>query len=101
MKNSSSKALPKGIKQVGNCFWVWTKVNGKRMKKSCGTDLSLAKLVLAEIKKQKAVAKVADDVAGLENLKQKKCQTTFAEAAEMYMAERPNLKASTLRGYHE
>ena len=94
------KAKNNLYKRDGN-WYVACVVNGTRHRKRVGPDKAKAEAVLAEIKKQKAVNQVTGEIAVIDNLFKKKIRKTFAEVAESYMAERPHLKSSTLRGYNE
>lgn len=87
-------------KRDGN-WYINVMVNGKRHRKCIGPDKSRAEAVLSEIKKQRALCHATGEMSGLETLFKRKVRKTFAEVAESYMAERPHLKPSTLRGYNE
>lgn len=95
-----------GLYKRGSSWYILAKVkqpNGtwKQIRKSFGTDKRAAELALAELKKQRVVARVNNDWSGLEQLTAPKSQKTFAEVAAEYMAERAHNKASTLRQYNE
>ncbi len=90
-----------GIWKRGSNWYISVKVNGRRRTKSFGKDRKAAELALAEILKHRAVAHASDDWSGLIAFTRPKTRKTFAEVAEDYLAERANLKYSTLRGYRE
>ncbi len=90
-----------GIWKRGNNWYISVKVNGRRRTKSFGKDRKAAELALAEVLKHRAVAHASNDWSGLIEFTRPKTRKTFAEVAEDYLAERANLKYSTLRGYRE
>lgn len=81
---------------------VLYRLNGVKhdIRKIVGPDRKQAALLLSELKRQIAEAKVLNTPwAGLDELKKAKKQKTFQEAAADYMAERQHYKASTLASY--
>ena len=77
-----------GIYKLGDAYYIRIKVNGVRIRKSFGPNRKEAELALAEIRAQRALARVRNDYSGLEHLLMPKCTTTFAEAAQSYMEQR-------------
>src|SRR6185437_683866 len=89
-----------GLYKRGGSWYIRVKINGVRHRKSFGTDRDAAKLALAEIKREQALARVRNDYAGLDALLSPKCTKTFREAAAEYIAERSaTLKPSSKLAY--
>lgn len=91
--------LKNGLYKRGSSWCIDIEVNGKRYRKSFGSDKKAAELVLAEIRKQRAVGNAADDWSGIEKFTTPQKSKTFAEAAEDYLSERQHFKPSTLDKY--
>jgi len=98
---TSEGKLKNGVYRRGSSYYIQVKVNGTRHRKSFGPDRKKAELVLAEIKKQRAFARVTDDWSGVDKVFKKSVSKTFAEAAADYLAERQHYKPSTLSKYDE
>ncbi len=92
-------AVKNGLYKRGRSWYVHVKVNGTNVRKSFGSDKRAAELALAEVRKQRAVARASDDWSGLEKLLQPKEQKTFREAAQSYLAEK-EFKPSTQDSYN-
>lgn len=96
-----SSKLKDGLYKRGSSWYINCMINGVRHRKSIGPDKARAKAVLAELKSLRAQQRATGEMSGLEAMFRKKERKTFAEVADAYIAERPHLKASTLRGYKE
>ncbi len=93
--------LRNGIYRRGNSFYINVKANGERFRKSFGSDKRAAELALAEIRKQRAVARASDDWSGLEQVTKPASTIMFREVAETYTAERRHHKASSIATYND
>lgn len=100
-RTSKTSQVKEGLYKRGNTWCIRCMVNGALVRKAIGPDKVAAEAVLAEMKKQRALSKLTGSSAGLDSLFKKKQSKTFAEMAQVYLDERPTLKASTLRGYTE
>lgn len=94
-------AIKNGLYKRGNSWYICIKANGKQIRKSFGQDKTAAELALAELRKQRVIARATDDWSGLQKLTEPKKLMTFSEAAEQYLAERMHNKASTIATYTE
>ncbi|MBX9877614.1 MAG: site-specific integrase [Candidatus Obscuribacterales bacterium] len=100
-ENKSNEKVNNGLYKRGNNWCIRIMINGILHRKSIGPEKAKAKAVLAELKSQRALFRVTGDMSGLEEFFKIRERKTFAEVAEAYIAERPHLKPSTLRGYRE
>lgn len=89
----------------GNSWYVAITINGEVIRRSAGPDRAIAEVILAELRKQAAIAKaVGQGWPGLEELKQNmtKAKITFAEVAEDYFErEKAAWKKSTVYTYRD
>lgn len=90
-----------GLVKRGNNWHVNIQINGQRFRKAAGPDKRTAALILAELQAQAALGRVARDWSGLDQFTTEKKVKLFSDAAASYLAERVNLKPSTIRGYGE
>ncbi len=97
----NKQTVKDGLYKRGNSWYVRCMIDGKLYRKSCGPNKAYAQAILAELKKQRALFRVTGEMSGLESMFKKRERKLFKEAAEDYLAERPDLKASTQRGYRE
>lgn len=92
--------LKRGLYKRGRVWCIDVQINGKRVRRAVGSRHD-AEAVLAELKKQRALGKANREWTGLEALTTVKVKRTFADVAAEYLADRPLLKPSTMRGYTE
>lgn len=92
--------MPNGIYKRGSSFYIRIKMNGVRVRKSYGGDRLAAEVALAEMRKQRALARWTQDWSGLEKLLTPKSRMTLKEAAENYLAEK-QLKHSSIVSYQD
>ena len=90
-----------GIYKRGDSWYILYRIDNQQFRKRCGTTKVTAELALAKIKENIAIAKMSDDWSGLETLVTPKSRKTFVEAAESYMEERAQHKASTVITYRD
>jgi len=93
--------MKNGLYLLGGNWYMCVKVRGVRVRKSFGTNRYAAEVALSELKKLRALASATKDWSGLENFLKPKSTITFAMAAEQYMAERADLKPSSIRSYKD
>jgi integrase len=90
-----------GIYKRGPNWYIRCMVDGRLERKSAGRNKELAKAMLAEIKSRRAAKRITGEMSGMESFFKRTKRKRFAEAADDYLAERPNLKESTKRSYSE
>ncbi len=100
-RKGSSQRVKDGLYKRGNSWYVRCMINGKLYRKSIGPEKARAEAVLAELKKQRSISRVTSEMSGLETIFKKKERKRFHEMWDLYLAEKPELKPSTLRGYQE
>lgn len=87
-------------KKTGN-YYIRFNYNGRDHEKVIGQDKRAAEIALAEVKNEIRIAKLNgqgwDSFAKLQRARRPK---TFAEAAQEYMEERTNFKASSIAAYN-
>jgi integrase len=89
-----------GVYKRGKNWCIRFEYDGKDLKKMIGTDRREAELAYAEIKNEIRLAKLSEQGwDGFKKLQKANNPKTFAEAAQDYMDERTNFKASTIASY--
>jgi integrase len=93
--------MKNGLYSLNGNWYMCVKIRGIRVRKSFGTNRYAAEVALSELKKWRALANATKDWSGLEEFLKPKSTITFAMAAEQYMAERADLKPSSIRSYQD
>ena len=93
--------MKNGLYLLKGNWYMCVKIRGVRVRKSFGSNRYAAEVALSELKKLRAVAHATKDWSGLEEFLKPKSTITFAIAAEQYMAERADLKPSSIRSYKD
>lgn len=82
-------------------YYIRFNYNGRDFEKHFGRDKRAAEIALAEVKNEIRIAKLSGQGwDGFTKLKKATRPKTFAEAAQEYMDERANFKASSIAAYN-
>ena len=96
---ANKNKVTRGLTKRGKNYEICLKVDGHTMRKVVGPNRLKAERVLAQLKEQRAEARLKNDWSGFKGFVQPADNTTFAQAAADYLAERQQSAHSTRSNY--